>query len=143
MNNYRLINIIYEFIRSIYNINIFIDFIIISENICVYDFGILSVCNVFSDYWVIYIYIYQKININIVYKCKIWDYKYVDMEFLNKFIFECDWCRIIDDIDNIDKVIINFINKFFFFIYYCIFEKIVIIRLNDKLWMDFFFRKIL
>lgn len=65
------------------------------------------------------------------------------MEFLNKFIFECDWCRIIDDIDNIDKVIINFINKFFFFIYYCIFEKIVIIRLNDKLWMDFFFRKIL
>lgn len=58
MNNYRLINIIYEFIRSIYNINIFIDFIINSEKICVYDFGIISVCNVFSDYWVIYIYIY-------------------------------------------------------------------------------------
>lgn len=45
------------------------------------------------------------------YKRKIWDYKHADMELLNKLILECDWYRIIDDTDNIDKATINFTNK--------------------------------
>lgn len=88
-----------------------------NENICIHDSGTLSVCNVLSDHRATYIYIHQKTNTNMAYKRKILDYKHADMELLNKLILECDWCRIIDDTDNIDKATTNLLtNSFLLFI---------------------------
>lgn len=117
MNNYGRTNIIHEPTRSTHNTNTLIDPIIMNENICIHDSGTLSVCNVLSDHRATYIYIHQKTNTNMAYKRKILDYKHADMELLNKLILECDWCRIIDDTDNIDKATTNLLtNSFLLFI---------------------------
>lgn len=54
-----------------------------------------------------------------------------------------DMSSVICDVEDIDFVILNFLLKLLIFICECILEKMVIIRLKDKLWFDLLLRRII
>ncbi len=137
INNMR--NIITEPTRITEHSQTLIDPISVTENIFIYDSGVINSPAEISDHRGTYVYLHCNLTAEIPFKRKVWNYKRADFTLLNHLITTTDWSFINDNC--VSTACEAFSNKLLELLHVCIPSSMVTIRPNDKPWYNSLIRK--
>ncbi|PJE77717.1 hypothetical protein CI610_03355 [invertebrate metagenome] len=136
-----LTNVINEPTRHGLTRHSLLDPILLSDNSRCTDSHVIKIDRNISDHDGCVVFLSIPISLSRNYTRQVWSYKNADFNKLNNLINTFDWETFFQNFDSVDIASVRFTEQFLSYASECIPKKSVVIRPQDKLWMNSELRK--